>query len=240
MLIENASVARFVAVPEHGMGYHIARAGLDRDIVSGVVYGSEIFAPTTWLKKCDALSTARWLLEIGADHELRRSKEPLVATPVEDEAERASVQRELAAGDVSDLDREFLIDRSADAPIAWIAAGVYGRFAVFRHDSRLTPDGHVLPGTFVTTWDDAIRTMKFENGQDITDRYALPGSMPRTHLFRIEISSPVLGRQGVAPRRFGRGGGGIEILLPFGVAYPAVQGFYTTEDGKNWSEHAYP
>ncbi|MCL4235451.1 MAG: hypothetical protein KJ042_13140 [Deltaproteobacteria bacterium] len=161
-------------------------------------------------------------------------------TPIDDEKERAKIERDGWSGSDGDHDRELLIDRSADAPIAWIPAGVYGRFTAFRHDPRLAPDGHVLPGTCVTTWEDAIRTMKSLDGQDIADRYGLPGAMPRTHLFRIEISAPVLGRSGVAPGRFGQRGGGTEILLPFGVAYPAVQGFYTTEDGKNWSEHAYP
>ncbi|MCC6159078.1 MAG: hypothetical protein IT350_13605 [Deltaproteobacteria bacterium] len=232
--------ARFFDAPEHGMAYHVVRVQFPQGPLTGVLYGHDVFAPLIWLRKREAHATSRWILELDADPECRPWGEPRELAPIDDETGRADIESRGWSDDESDHDRELLIDRSVDAPFAWIPAGVYGRFTAFRHDPRLTPDGQVLPGTYVTTWEDAIRTMKSLDGQDIAERYALPGAIPRTHLFRIEISSPVLGRTGVAPRRFGQRGGGVEILLPFGVGYPSVQGFYTSDDGRNWSEHAYP
>lgn len=231
---------RFLDVPEHGMAYHVVRGQFSLGPLTGVLFGHDVFAPLNWLRKREGHATPRWILELDADPECRPWGEPREMTPVDGEDERDRIEHENWFGEDDHHDRELLVDRSGDAPIAWIPTGVYGRFTAFRHDPRLTPDGHVLPGTYVTTWEDAIGTMKSLGGQSVADRYALPGAMTRTHLFRIEISSPVLGRIGVAPARFGQRGGGAEIFLPFGVGYPAVQGFYTTEDGRNWSEHAYP
>jgi hypothetical protein len=88
------------------------------------------------------------------------------------------------------------------------------RYSAYANDVRILADGSVLPGTYVTTYDDGMTHVK--TGRDAVRRYALPNPTPAIHRYHLKPPEPVTVRRGTVQPAFGQPGGGVEVIFETG------------------------
>ncbi len=88
------------------------------------------------------------------------------------------------------------------------------RFSAYINDRRVTADGRILPGSYATTFVDALNV---KTGTQAVRRYALPNPEPAVFRFDIDPKEQVLIKRGIAQPANDQPGGGEEVILLTGT-----------------------
>ena len=88
------------------------------------------------------------------------------------------------------------------------------RYSAHENDRRILNNGSVLPGTYVTTENDASVV---PSGLAAVARYALPNPMPAFYRFNLVPPKSVPITCGTVAPAFGQAGGGIEVCFNQGA-----------------------
>lgn len=115
------------------------------------------------------------------------------------------------------LARSAIADRPAsEAPVGDSDMGErFLRFSAFPNDVRIVADGSVIPGTYVTTFEDGMNHVT--TGRDAVRRYALPNPDPAVHRYHLMPPRMIPVRRGVVQPAFGQPGGGAEVIFEKGA-----------------------
>lgn len=93
---------------------------------------------------------------------------------------------------------------------------IFVRYSAFNPDFRISRNGSVRQGTYVTTVTDMPHV---PSGLAAVGRYALPNPAPALYIYTMSPPSVVGLQCGTATPKFGQAGGGVEVL--FTAALPA-------------------
>ena len=95
------------------------------------------------------------------------------------------------------------------------------RYSAFASDRRINPDGSVIPGTYVTTENDASHV---PSGLAPVGRYALPNPAPARHRFVLSPQPGTRMRCGAAAPKCNQAGGDVEVLFSEDLSAGAASG----------------
>lgn len=106
---------------------------------------------------------------------------------------------------------------ASEAPLGSTGKGSsFARFTAYENDRRITADGALVPGTYATTWFDALLYVR--TGEEAVERYALPDPTPAKYRFKIDPPACTPYREGVVQPSYEHEGGGAEVLFEQGTA----------------------
>jgi len=210
----DSQAAQMVSQPETGMGYQTVRIEkTSGGIAEGTVYNCE-------------------LLEMEHDRRTALTKagyQRLLASATTTEAWNIRSIRVVPRPRPLTASCDFRKSRTtADGPATESSPRntdksiLFARFTAHRDDKRITSVGGLVPGTYATTWVDAV--LNVMTGAEAVERYALPDPTPAKFRFRIDPLAGTLYRQGIVQPAFGHEGGGEEVLFDEGCAPGSVTG----------------
>lgn len=204
-------INELISHPETGMGYQYVEATMNTySSLKGVVLNAEVFIPESKIEKI-------------------MGRRFLTYSAVLNEAEQPGYIRGLKViqrGSLH-LGETKYFARSARAPASESEISgteknqTFKRFSPYRNDRRVTEEGGLLPGTYVTTEADARNV---NTGAEATFRYALPSDEPAIYVFTIQPPEKTLVRVGVVEPANGKPGGGVEVLFENGSPQKTVTG----------------
>jgi hypothetical protein len=96
----------------------------------------------------------------------------------------------------------------------------FKRFTGFINDRRINPDRSLKLGTYATTEEDA-KNVRIRI--DAIKRYALPSDNTAKYVFTIESLPQTEIQKGIVQPKFGRPGGGIEVIFTKGTTPNTVK-----------------
>lgn len=102
------------------------------------------------------------------------------------------------------------------------------RYVAYPQDRRVTPDRGLLPGTYVTTVNDA---KLIPSGLAAVGRYALPNPRPARYASTIVPGSNAVIDYGTVVPMFGQAGGGVEAHFASGTGPGTVSRPYEIPEG---------
>jgi hypothetical protein len=205
--------ARLLSQAESGMGYQIVNVKYSNDTTERcIVYNAEILIPFYELEQISNKYTTytRLLERAGSSANiiigLTVTSKPIV--------EKFGRMKETVGAD--------------ESPITYTSKNdIFKRFSAFKNDKRITPNGGLMPGTYATTYDDALNV---STGMDAVSRYALPSSKPASYVFTIKPFEYTVIQQGIVQPANEQPGGGVEIIFVKGTTNNTVSGPITIPD----------
>jgi hypothetical protein len=200
--------------PESGMGFQAVEATLrDNRVEAGIAYNAELLFLGNETQTPLQLHPYPAVLELAqtSGSEIR-SLRVLTPGPAPTRS-LSSVVRETHG----------LANKrgpAAEAPVGTTKAEeVFARFSAFQNDRRVAADNSLLPGSYATTWTDAL---KVATGAQAVARYALPNPTPAVYRFTITPKAGTDVQRGVVAPAHGQPGGGDEVIFPSGTAANTV------------------
>ena len=199
----------FDEMPELGMGYHFGMVqSSEGEGVEGVIVLNARFALTSIeIRNADRFAAPPFAPE-------------RLVVPSNDVSLFKSSFGHLIAN-MSIYASRSVLHASPAFPLLTNSSELLVRFSAFSGDRRVSPDGSVLPGTYVTSERDAAFS---PSGFAVVGRYAPPNMLPAVHRFDITVPARTAGLVGTVVPAFGQAGGGVEIELKDGAARGSVTG----------------
>ena len=106
--------------------------------------------------------------------------------------------------------RQVTVETHGSYPSTTRSGEMLVRYSAFINDFRISEDGSVRRGTYVTTEVDTTQT---PSGLAAVSRYALPNPTPAIYKFVLSPGAGVPIHCGTVAPKFGQAGGGVEVLL---------------------------
>lgn len=211
----------FDRIPELGMGFHFGAVRLSDASYEGViVINGELAITSADLLDFEGFwrwrMTQGWETAPGVVTTMIMSPEPALRRQVSP-SEDIALFKNAFGNFISNAERydvRTALHASPPFPLQSQGSERFVRFSAFGNDRRVSPDGSLLPGTYVTSERDAAVV---PSGFAAVGRYALPNPIAAIHRFDIEMAGSVTGLVGTVLPAFGQAGGGVEIELTQGA-----------------------